>query len=83
VANMFEDIKKQAALAQKRWDEIGEKAEELKQLIEPGGSIEEASRKTAELVLLLVEQFKPMSQIESQDFMKEFVDMFTIGGEIK
>lgn len=79
---MFGNIKKQAEESQKRWDEIGKLAEELEDLIGPHGSVEEASRCTARLVLLLVKQFKPLGSMDTkaiEDGLKDILGSLTGG----
>ena len=82
MTNIFEDLQKQAAETQERWTEIKKRADELKEVVVPGGSVELCSIKTAELVLLLVQQFQPMVQIEGDDFMKNILESLT-GGKTK
>lgn len=79
---MFSGMKKQAEESRKRWDEIKQLSEELEDLIKPGGSIEDASRCTARLVLLFVKQFQPMNILDSkalEDNLKELLGSLTGG----
>ena len=74
---MFEKLQKQAKEAQERWNKINEKAEELQKTIdEPFFNVGDCVRQSAELLLLLVEQLKPISQTQSEDFTKSILDMF-------
>ena len=77
---LFEDIHKQIEETQDRWNKIEELKEKLEDQIKiyPNGIIET----TAKLVLLLIEQLKPMSAVDSDQFqngLQEVLDAFTGG----
>ena len=76
--NMFGDIQKQMKETQERWSEIDKLAEELEQYIHDSEESEMANT-TANLMLLLVRQLKPMNVLDGEEFesgMKQILDAF-------
>lgn len=87
--NVFERLQEQAELAEERWKEIIEIRDELDSKLnysvtgEVPPSLDEMIRLNTRLLLLLVEQFKPMGELESLDPGKLMGEMISsaMGGK--
>ena len=80
----IDQMKKQMEESQKRWNEISELASKIKQAVDanPNTFTDGLGVHTAKLLLLLVEQLKPMGALDSAEFdagMKQILDAFTGG----
>jgi uncharacterized coiled-coil DUF342 family protein len=89
MANIFGDMKKQIAESKARWEEITKLRDTVANRLEqsaPRASAEEICRPLAQLVILMVDQFKPVGEIgaEADKLHKEIVSMLDMfNGEKK
>ena len=78
--NIFDGLDKKLKESEKRWDEIIKLEEQLKGALTEHGEIENSTRITAQIVLLLIEQLKPLYSAESvKKEMQGVLDMFAGG----
>jgi|GEM_PF-5229424 len=66
--SIFGDLNKKAKQSRDRWKEIEDLSSKLKELTgSPGAPINDIIKVNSQLLVLLVEQFKPISDLESLD----------------